>query len=253
MNSILNKAIWVSVLLLSLIGCDFLSGTEPEGDQHNTPTCRYVNYDHKTQTGKRILYYESGKKKSLGFFKNGMRDSLFKSWYENGNKKLEIWYADGKKEGLYKKYREGGEIYREIDYKDDLKHGQYQEYWKNGNLKYVLDYEYDFALDETLREYKSTGEKKGKFLVIDERNTVQINGMYELYVYFKDLPKQAAYTATVDGVPVLLAMKNRKGVISLKLNRGDFLMKKVQFEGFYEGRKSTIQSVKRSFNIGVEY
>lgn len=234
------------------LGCE-TAAEDPYYDSHNTATQRYINYDHKTQTGKIIKYYESGDRKSIGFYHNGRKDSLFRSWYENGSKKLVIWYDKGKKEGLYQYYRKEGPIYREIEYKDDLKHGLYQEFWKNGNLKYSLDYQFDFALDETMKEFKSTGNrKKDSYLVVREKNTVKENGKHTIYVYFEDQPKQAYYTAIIDGVPYALDMQNNKGLWVLDVPKGMFVMKKIQFEGFYEGRKQTIKSVKRNFNLGVE-
>lgn len=237
---------------VGLMACD-TTPKDPYYDSHNTPTQRYIDYDHTTQTGKVIKYYESGKKRSIGFYAKGMRDSLFRSWHENGNPKLEIWYVKGQKQGLYKNYRKSGSLYREIEYKDDLKHGTYQEFWKNGNLKYSLEYQFGYELDETLQEYQSSGDRqKDSYLVITENNTVYKNNKYELRVYFDDLPKEAFYTATVDGIPYALEIEDRKGVIRIDVPKGVFIMKKVQFEGFYKGRKKTVQSVKRSFNIGVE-
>lgn len=240
------------LLILFSGGCDEPE-RDPNYDEHNTPTQRYVDYDHSTQTGKTIKYYSSRKKKSVCFYVKGRKNGLFRSWYENGNKKLEIWYVKGNKDGLYQHYREDGTIYREIEYKDDLKDGQYQEFWKNGNLKYSLDYQYNYALDETLREFKSTGnKKKDNVLIIDEHNTVKKDGKYRLYVYFADLPKEAYYAAYVDGVSHILEMQNKKGVIKIDVPPGIFLMKKIQFEGFYKGRRKTVKSVKRSFNLGIE-
>jgi hypothetical protein len=243
--------VFVLLALIGFIGCD-VAEKDPNYDEHNTPTRRYVDYDHTTQTGKIIKYYASRKKKSVCYYEKGRKNGVIRSWYENGNKKLVIWYNKGKKDGLYQYYREDGPIYREIEYKDDLKEGQYQEFWKNGNLKYSLDYQHGYALDKTLREYKSTGAKKRDVLIIDEFNTVQKDGKYRLNVYFADLPKQAYYAAYLDGVPYILDMQNKKGVIEIDVPQGAFIMKKVQFEGFYEGKKKTFKTVKRSFNIGVE-
>lgn len=253
MKSAFEKFFTLSILCICLIACDSLFEPSTDGDPKNTSTQRYVDYNHDTQTGKIIKYYQSGKKKSVGYYVEGRKDSLFQSWYENGNKKLLIWYKKGKKDGLYQYYRSDGPIYREIEYKDNEKEGLYKEFWKNGNLKYSLEYQYGFALDETLKEYKSTGrKKKDSYLVIKEKNTVKKDGKYTLTVYFEDVPKQAYYAAIIDGVPYILEMKNHKGVMEIDVPKGMFLMKKVEFEGFYQGRKHTVKSVKRKYNIGVE-
>lgn len=242
-------------ILMILSGCDFLGIGQPDDplyDPNNTSTCRYIDYDHSTQTGIRIMYYESGKKKSYAYFDKGRRDSLFRAWYENGNKKLVIWYDKGMKQGLYQKYRKTGELYREIEYVNDLKNGSYTEFWKNGNVKYTLDYENDLPVNSTLKEYSSKGDKKGKHLIITEKNTVRKDGKYRLYVYFKDKPKESLYLARVDNVAMPLEKVDNMGYIEMDVPPNVSIMKKVLFEGYYEGKKSTVQSVKRSFNIGID-
>ena len=157
--------------LILMVACD--SNSE---DPHNTPTKRFVNYNHETKTGKVITYFKDGEKKTVGFYKNGRRDSLYRSWYINGKPELEIWYNNGKKDGMYKYYRYEGPIYREIEYKDDQKNGLYQEFWSNGNIKYSIEYDKGLQLDETLVEFKQNGDKqKGKFLVLQEINNVKKN------------------------------------------------------------------------------
>ena len=245
-------------MIVFISSCEFLGLTskksdDPLFDPHNTPTCRYIDYDHDTKTGIRIMYYESGKKKSYVFFDHGMRDSLFRTWHENGKKKLVIWYEKGMKQGLYQKFRKTGELYREIEYEDDMKNGSYKEFWKNGRVKYELEYRNDLSLDKTLQEYKQDGNvRPGSFLVINEVNTVRKNNKYALYVYFDDLPEEAVYVAIIDGIPFALEKVSGKGVLSFDVPEGAFLMKKVVFEGFYQGRKRTVRSVKRSFSIGIE-
>ncbi len=43
---------------IGFIGCE-VAEKDPNYDEHNTPTRRYVDYDHTTQTGKIIKYYAS--------------------------------------------------------------------------------------------------------------------------------------------------------------------------------------------------
>ena len=248
MNKNIQLLLGVFFSLSLMVACD--SNSE---DPNNTPTKRYVNYNHKTKTGKVITYFKDGEKKTVGYYKNGQRDSLYRSWYINGKPELEIWYNNGKKDGMYKYYRYEGPIYREIEYKDDLKNGLYQEFWSNGNIKYSIEYDKGLQLDETLVEFKQNGYKqKGKFLVLQEINNVRKNGQYKVLVFFEDLPKRATYLVWVDDVPYVLENKNGKGEFMVEVPNGAYIMKKVKFEGYYEGRKSTLKSVKRNFNIGVD-
>ena len=56
---------------------------------------------HHDNNGLKTRWYDSGKKKYEGNFKDGEPDGLSVWWYENGQKKMEGNYKDGKKDGLW--------------------------------------------------------------------------------------------------------------------------------------------------------
>jgi len=55
-------------------------------------------------------FYENGKKRSEGNFKDGKLDGLWTSWYENGQKRTENTYKNGKNYGSSYLYNGDSEL-----------------------------------------------------------------------------------------------------------------------------------------------
>tara|TARA_B100002051_G_C16593536_1_gene564085 strand:- start:131 stop:610 length:480 start_codon:yes stop_codon:yes gene_type:complete len=65
-------------------------------------------------------YFENGRQRFLGRYKNGRREhGLWTKWYANGQKREETNYIDGKKDGLHTAWYANGQKDVEITYKDD--------------------------------------------------------------------------------------------------------------------------------------
>ncbi len=235
--------------LLLFNSCGFFDEVDP----HDTDTKQHIDFNHQTRTGTIITYYRDGERKTKCYYKRGRRDGQFRSWYINGNPKLEIMYKDGDKHGTYKYYRQDGALWRKIEFKDDLRHGLFQEYWSNGNLKVELEHDRGEPINSTLKEYAESGKTKTeKALVINTKNTVQLDNKYIVYVYFEHMPKKAYYSAEVDGVDYYLPQENGKGIMEFEVLPGQVVMQKVRFTGTYEGRQKTRIEASKDFNIGVE-
>ncbi len=54
-------------------------------------------------------WYENGKKKGIGVFKNGERDGTFVVWWPNGKKRVETNYRKGIPDGWWVEWDEGGD------------------------------------------------------------------------------------------------------------------------------------------------
>ena len=62
-------------------------------------------------------YYNNGKLKFEGFYKNNKRDGIGKEYYDNGKLKFEGEYKDGKRKGYGKEYDYNtGKIIHEKEY-----------------------------------------------------------------------------------------------------------------------------------------
>ena len=121
-------------------------------------------------------WYENGKKKKEGTYKNGVKDGLWIEWYDNGHKYMErsynkygkwdgLWtswyvsglkysegtYNNGRKEGLWTWwYNVNGRKQCEITYKDDVQDGLYQIVFrtpKTNSLIKTDDTEIKFEID----------------------------------------------------------------------------------------------------------
>ena len=90
---------------------------------------------HHDNNGLKTRWYDSGKKKYEGNFKDGEPDGLSVWWYENGNKKKETNYKLGIKNGKSVWWYENGQKKEDIVFKNDQKDGLETQWYENGNKK----------------------------------------------------------------------------------------------------------------------
>jgi len=76
------------------------------------------NTEHPPKDGPVVEYYENGKKKSEGNFKNSLQDGLWTIWHENGQKKEEGHFINGSPDGLWTLWDKDGNKTRVILFKD---------------------------------------------------------------------------------------------------------------------------------------
>jgi len=74
-----------------------------------------VNNNDKSD-GSAKLYYESGKLRTKGFFKEGKEHSIWSIYYENGKLKIESEWNDGNPNGTWKYYDEKGQLIKISEY-----------------------------------------------------------------------------------------------------------------------------------------
>jgi antitoxin component YwqK of YwqJK toxin-antitoxin module len=111
------------------------------------------------------IYYDSGEKMSEGEMWDGMEIGEWTSWHVNGNIKSVGYYAEGRKDSLWQWYDESGILTGLGMYDKDVEHGTWMHYnpdgvvsdsgsyleglqeglWKyfheNGSLKYAVHYQ----------------------------------------------------------------------------------------------------------------
>lgn len=91
-----------------------------------------VNED-KPFTGKYVVYWDSGRKRSAGNYKSGKKDGLWTTWHQNGQKWSEGNYKD-RKEGLWTWWWENGQKASLENLKNGAKHGL-ATFWKTDGQK----------------------------------------------------------------------------------------------------------------------
>jgi antitoxin component YwqK of YwqJK toxin-antitoxin module len=96
-------------------------------------------HENDWKEGLQKEYYESGKLKIEGSYKNHKREGILKIYHENGELGWEENYINNELEELAKEYYKNGE-YRYIDtYKDGKKINR-KAYTARGKLEFDQDY-----------------------------------------------------------------------------------------------------------------
>ena len=74
------------------------------------------------------------------YYKDNLRDSIWKSFYPNGKPRYIINYKNGLKNGLYESYLANGTKIISNEYFDDLLNGHYTLYSNDGEIKINIEY-----------------------------------------------------------------------------------------------------------------
>ena len=136
------------------------------------------NYRNNRLDGHWWEYYEDGTLKSEGFYQNDQLEGRLIEYHKGGEKYSEGYYQEGKPEGIYKYYYKSGKLWEEFFYKNgqrlnekgEVVEGVKKIYFENGGLAGISYYK-DGRLDGELRDYYENG--KLKFVAIMK------NGDYE--------------------------------------------------------------------------
>ncbi len=110
-------------------------------------------------------YYQSGKIKSTGIFKNNKANSHWQYYYEGGTLKMEGPFKDNEHNGYWRYYYETGLLNMEGEIYKELKEGTWKYYYENGNLKNTGAYK--------------KNKKHGIWKYFNEDGTVKAQAVYE--------------------------------------------------------------------------
>ena len=110
-------------------------------------------------------YFQNGKVKSTGIFKNNKANSHWKYYYEGGNLKMEGPFKDNEHNGYWKYYYETGTVNMEGEIYKDIKEGEWKYYFENGNLKNQGIYR--------------KNKKQGIWKYFNEDGTIKAQAIYE--------------------------------------------------------------------------
>ena len=129
--------------------------------------------------GEWMYYYETGKIKEKGTYKNGQLNGQLQGWFENGNRWYSNNYIDGKLNGTSIGYYYNDNLKRTIEYTNDKKNGKEVGYTSFGTVDYILNFADD--LNEGIGiNYYSNGAKK------NELNYSKGKAVGTYKSYFKD-------------------------------------------------------------------
>lgn len=92
-------------------------------------------------TGPFVEYFESGKLKGTGSFKDGLVDGLRIMYNEDGTKRVERSYSAGLSHGMSSEFYDDGKLKQEGEFVKGKEHGIWTIYWQNGNVKAIITFE----------------------------------------------------------------------------------------------------------------
>jgi antitoxin component YwqK of YwqJK toxin-antitoxin module len=146
------------------------------------------NYVNGVLHGAEKSYYQSGKLRSLGYFKRGILDGIVTGYYEdgtiqvratydngvkqgrvihyypNGTKQVETFYTDDKFDGIRTTWYENGKPMEVTPYSKGMVHGTLETYYESGGI--FEEVEYNFGTPKYMRTYLEDGtvaNEKGFF------------------------------------------------------------------------------------------
>jgi antitoxin component YwqK of YwqJK toxin-antitoxin module len=183
--------------------------------------------DYRPFDGLFTKFYESGRKKLEGNYKNGKKDGLWTVWYDvnegrdNINKiKNELTYKDGKKHGLFTKWDDvsfsGDGIVEKGNYKDGKKDGLwwwiydgklYKETYKGDLITLLHEYGQDIPIQgengrNNLKELiEENGNKYREYKVISDSLSGENGLRYGLWTEWYEngqMREQGNYKITRD-------------------------------------------------------
>ena len=94
-------------------------------------------------TGQIVEYFNNGKVKGTGEFKDGLVHGLRTVYYENGNKSLERNYQNGIENGASIEYYPSGQVKQEANFKNGKQDGIFKVYYQSGQVHAILTFSND--------------------------------------------------------------------------------------------------------------
>jgi antitoxin component YwqK of YwqJK toxin-antitoxin module len=91
-------------------------------------------------TGPFIEYFDNGKIKGKGEFKDGLVHGLRIIYYENGNKSLERNYSNGINDGASIEYYPSGQIKQVANFKNGKEDGILKAFYENGQVEAIATF-----------------------------------------------------------------------------------------------------------------
>jgi antitoxin component YwqK of YwqJK toxin-antitoxin module len=117
-------------------------------------------------TGTFEEFYESGKLKGTGSFKDGLVDGLRIMYNEDGTKRVERQYSGGLSHGLSSEFYDDGKLKQEGEFVKGKENGIWTIYWKNGQTKSIITFENGVAQGDYF-EFNEDGKLIKQFFLQD--------------------------------------------------------------------------------------
>ncbi len=125
---------------------------------------QYYSLNEKTkEVVKEIQYYENGRKKYVGFYKNNQKDGKWIFWFENGKKWSEGYFLQGLRTGKAMVYHENGKLFYEGEYLEGKKNGKWTFFNHEGNKVNVVVFNNGAIVSQTNKNETVNPQIKTRF------------------------------------------------------------------------------------------
>lgn len=111
-----------------------------------------------------------------GYYREGLKDGIWKSWYPNGNLYVTQEWDKGQKDGAFRVYQPDGRFKEKGNYKNGELSGSRVSYFDNGKVRLTETYRRDI-LHGPYREYYPDGTLK----IAAKYKEGELHGPYRLY------------------------------------------------------------------------
>ncbi len=137
------KNILILFLGLTLFACETpvvekIVSKHPNGEKKKVEF--FQNIDGKEVLVEEKHFFDDGKFKMGGKFKNGLRDGEWKAYFQNEQLQSEGVFKAGKRFGIAKVYFPNGQLRYEGQYENDKEVGHWKFYNEQGKLTNEKDY-----------------------------------------------------------------------------------------------------------------
>ncbi|WP_369018561.1 CsgG/HfaB family protein [Thermatribacter velox] len=113
---------------------------------------------------------------------------LFTKWYENGKVRIQGTYRDGKKDGVWKEYFINGVLKSEGTYANGLKEGKWIIYYGSGHKHWEGNYHQNLKEGLWVEYANTSGEKK--FAEVEYKAGKEVPGTYVEYDAYGNVVKR---------------------------------------------------------------
>ncbi|MDF1673876.1 MAG: hypothetical protein P1U41_10235 [Vicingaceae bacterium] len=137
------KHILILFLGLTLFACETpvvekIVSKHPNGEKKKVEF--FQNIDGKEVLVEEKHFFDDGKFKMGGKFKDGLRDGEWKAYFQNKQLQSEGFFKEGKRFGIAKVYFPNGQLMYEGQYENDKEIGHWKFYNEKGKLVNEKDY-----------------------------------------------------------------------------------------------------------------
>jgi antitoxin component YwqK of YwqJK toxin-antitoxin module len=121
----------------------------------------HKNKMNPPSNGPFTVYFDNGKLKEKGNYKNGKKNGLWETWFENGEKEDSATYNNDELIGKRLMWFSNGQLQLESYWgKNETRIGIWKSYFKNGKSESVFGFDYNGEFHGTHLQFFESGNKK---------------------------------------------------------------------------------------------